>query len=114
MTAPGTDKSKIKKAFKTGVEPDLIGNFTKIPHTELTVNYTYAEDIEHNNPLCEIAPLDFRWNVLRFSPVSLGLHYRYSAKQSRINPTFGEFTTPNFSVFDFTSKYKIFQKCFKF
>ena len=83
--------------------------FTKF-RTELAAAYTYAEDMNTNNPLPEIAPLDFRWNVLTdFSPVSLGLHYRYSAKQSRINPTFGEFTTQNFLCLISPSKYNVFK-----
>ncbi len=111
MTAPGTRQiQNIEKAFKTGVETRFNWQFLPKFRTELAAAYTYAEDMNTNNPLPEIAPLDFRWNVLAdFSPVSLGLHYRYSAKQSRINPTFGEFTTPEFSVFDFTSKYNVFK-----
>lgn len=111
MTAPGTRQiQNIEKAFKTGVETRFNWQFLPKFRTELAAAYTYAEDLSTNNPLPEIAPLDFRWNVLAdFSPVSLGLHYRYSAKQSRINPTFGEFTTPEFSVFDFTSKYNVFK-----
>ena len=58
----------------------------------------------------EIAPLDFRWNLeADFSPVTLGVNYRFSGKQDRINPNFGELKTKDFSVFDFNARYNVFK-----
>lgn len=111
MTSPGTRQfTNIAKAYKTGAETRFNLQFLPKYRTEIAAAYTYAEDIESKNPLPEIAPLDFRWSVeANFSPITLELKYRFSAKQNRINPNFGELKTPEFSVFDFNAKYNIFK-----
>ena len=78
MTAPGTRQiQNIEKAFKTGGN-QIYWQFYQNSHR--IGNYTYAEDMNTNNPLPEIALLDFRWNVLADFRQCLGLHYRYSCK----------------------------------
>ncbi len=111
MTSPGSRQfQNIAKAFKTGAETRFNWQFSPKYRTELAAAYTYAQDTEIKNPLPEIAPLDFRWKwEADFSPVVLGVQYRYSSKQNRINPNFGELKTPSFSVFDFNAKYGIFK-----
>ena len=111
MSSPGTRQlQNIDKAYKIGIEARFNWQFSAKYRTELAAAYTYAEDIKTNNPLPEIAPLDFRWNFeADFSPISLGINYRFSGKQDRINPNFGELKTKDFSVFDFNAKYDVFK-----
>lgn len=114
MSAPGTRQfQNVEKAYKTGAEARFNWQFLPKFRTELAVAYTYAEDFTTKNPLPEIAPLDFRWNVeADFNPVTLGLHYRYAAKQNRIDTNFGELTTPEFSLLDFSAKYNVFKNAY--
>ncbi len=114
MTAPGTRQfTNIDKAYKTGAEVRLNWQFHPNFRSEMSAAYTYSEDLDTKNPLPEIAPLDFRWKVLAdFSPVTVDLAYRFSAKQDRINPEFGEMTTKDFSTFDVHTKYNVFDNAF--
>ncbi len=98
----------IKKAMKAGVESRI--NWQFLPHykTDLAVAYTYAEDLEKKIPLAEIAPINLKWNLeAQYSRLALGLNYRFSGTQNRINPEFGELETKNFSVFDVYSNFKL-------
>lgn len=111
MTAPGTRQfQNIDQAYKTGAEVRFNWQLSKKYRTEWAAAYTFAEDINSKSPLPEIAPLDLRWNFeANFTPVTLGLNYRFSGGQNRINPNFGELKTKDFSVFDFNAKYAVFK-----
>jgi iron complex outermembrane receptor protein len=111
MSSPGSRQlQNIDKAFKTGVESRFNWKFPPNYKTELAVAYTYAEDLKTNNPLPEIAPLDFRWSIVaEYAKINLGIKYRFSAAQNKINPNFGELKTKDFSVFDFNAKYHFYK-----
>jgi iron complex outermembrane receptor protein len=111
MTAPGTRQfQNIDQAYKTGAEVRFNWQLSQKYRTEWAAAYTFAEDINSKNPLPEIAPLDLRWNFeANFSPITLGINFRFSGQQNRINPTFGELKTKDFSVFDFNAKYSVFK-----
>lgn len=111
MIAPGVRQyMNIEKAYKTGAEANFNWQFLPFLRTEMAVAYTYAEDLTTKDPLPEIAPVDFRWRFIAdFDKVNLGLKYRYSGKQDRINPNFGELKTAAFSVFDFDVRYEAFK-----
>ncbi len=114
MTSPGVRQYlNIDKAFKTGFEANFNWQFHPKYRTEMAVAYIYAEDLKTKNPLPEIAPLDFRWNLVAdFHPIILNLKYRFVDAQNRINPNFGELKTPSFSVLDFVVQYEVFQNAF--
>jgi iron complex outermembrane receptor protein len=93
----------IDEAFKTGFEfgwsQALFDNFTQ------TINaaFTYGQDLVLDEPLPEIAPMDFRYTLNgsfwrgRLNPeISL----RHATSQERISDEFGENTTPSFTVID--------------
>jgi len=98
----------IDAAFKTGFElswsQDL---FSGLSH-QLAVAYTYGQDLERDEPLPEIAPLDLRYALIgsyfknRFKPQ---LVLRHVAEQSRVSNEFGETLTPSFTVFDLILTY---------
>lgn len=114
MTSPGVRQiQNVEKAMKTGFESRFNWVFLPKYRTELAVAYTYAEDLKTKKPLPEIFPLDFRWKLeADFSPVVLGVNYRFAAKQNRIDKDFGELATPDFSVFGATARYEVFKNAF--
>ena len=80
----------------------------------MSLAYTYAQDLEREEPLPEIAPLDMRYrlsgsylkNKLR-PEVAL----RHVIKQDRISSEFGETVTPAFTILDVSVAYQ-FNKVF--
>lgn len=114
MTSPGVRQMQnVKKAMTAGFESRFNWKFLPDYRTEMAVAYTYAEDLNTKKPLPEIFPLDFRWKLeADFSPVVLGVNYRFAARQSRINKEFGEMETPDFSVFGASTRVEIFKNAF--
>lgn len=100
----------IDKAYKLGFEASYRQNLTSWMDTDIAVAYTWAKDVERNEPLPEIAPLDLRFNINgslwsnRFTP-RVGL--RYVSDQNRISTEYGESTTPGFTVLDVDMAYAI-------
>jgi iron complex outermembrane receptor protein len=91
----------IKEAFKTGFEIYWVQELTLGLHHQAGVAFTYAQDLERDEPLPEVAPLDFRYN-LRGDYIQGKLQpeitFRYVAQQSRISGEFGESVTPSFAL----------------
>lgn len=100
----------IDEAFKTGFEVswDQV-LFAGLSH-RMGIAYTYGQDLERDEPLPEIAPLDVRYalygNYLnnRLRPEII---FRYVAEQSRASAEFGETATPSFSLMDVKIGYQI-------
>ncbi len=93
----------IDDAFKTGFEINWTQKlFLGLQH-QLGAAYTYAKDLEREDPLPEIAPLDFRY-ILRGKYLDDKLRpevsFRHVLEQSRISKQYGETTTPSFSLLD--------------
>lgn len=111
MQSPGVRQiQNLAKAMKSGAEARLNWQFLPQTRTELALAYTYAKDLDTHQPLPEIAPLRFQWKLeTNISLFLVGLNYHYSAKQNRINTNFGEFVTPEFSVFDWYARYTVFK-----
>ena len=99
----------IDRAFKTGFEfkwsQQLLLGLTQ----QLGVAYTYAQDLEREEPLPEIAPMDFRYvlsgNYLK-GRLQPELVFRHVLQQSRISEEFGETVTPSFSLLDLKLTYQ--------
>ncbi len=114
-TSPGVRRYiNIDQAFKTGVEVSWNQYlFAGLQH-QLSLAYTYGQDLEREEPLPEIAPLDMRYrlsgsylkNKLR-PEVAL----RQVIKQDRISSEFGETATPAFTILDVSVAYQ-FNKIF--
>ena len=103
-TSPGVRRYiNIDKAFKTGFE--AIWNqklFAGLYH-QFSLAYTYAQDLERDEPLPEIAPLDLKYQ-LSGAYINKQLHpsmsFRHVLEQSRTSSEFGETVTPSFSIID--------------
>lgn len=100
----------IDEAFKTGFELNWVQELTAGLNHRLGIAYTYAQDLERDEPLPQIAPLDLRYALYgsyfknKFNPE---LVFRYVSDQSRISNEFGETATPSFALLDFKAGYQI-------
>ena len=100
----------INEAFKTGFEVSWDQNlFAGLSH-RMGIAYTYGQDLERDEPLPEIAPLDVRYAIYgsylkdRLGPEVV---FRYVAEQSRASAEFGETVTPSFGLLDVKMGYQI-------
>ena len=100
----------IDEAFKTGFEVSwdqiLFGGLSH----RMGIAYTYGQDLERDEPLPEITPLDVRYAIYgsylkdRLRPEVV---FRYVADQSRASAEFGETVSPSFSLLDVKIGYQI-------
>ncbi len=100
----------IEEAFKTGFELNWRQELPAGLQQQAGVAYTYAQDLEREEPLPEIAPLDFRY-TLRGAYLSERLQpelsFRHVLEQSRISREFGETKTPAFTLLDVKCSYQL-------
>ncbi len=99
----------IEDAFKTGFEFSWKQQLIAGLQHQLGIAYTYAQDLERDEPLPEIAPLDFRYSLVGSyinNKLQPELVFRYVMEQSRISTEFGETLTPSFSLLDLKLAYQ--------
>jgi iron complex outermembrane receptor protein len=91
----------IKEALKTGFEIHWIQELNMGLQHQAGLAFTYAQDLERDEPLPEVAPLDFRYNLkggyLR-GKLQPEITFRYVSPQSRVSGEFGESVTPSFAL----------------
>ncbi len=109
--SPGVRQfTNIDEAWKTGFELGWGQVLFKGLQHQLNIAYTYGQDLERNEPLPEIAPLDLRY-TLSGSYLQNKLHpevmFRYVAGQGRTSDEFGETVTPSFITVDARVSYEI-------
>ncbi len=103
-SSPGVRRYvNIKEAFMTGFEATWKQQlFAGLKH-KMSLAYTYGQDEIRNEPLPEIAPLDFRYTLWgsyfgeRLTPM---VTFRHVMQQERISAAFGETETPSFTLVD--------------
>lgn len=109
-TAPGVRRFvNIPKAFKTGVEWSLDHPIGKQLYGQASMAYTYAHNQTNDEPLPEIAPLDFRYSVrgsFYDNKLTPSLSFRKVSDQNRVATSFGELNTPGFEVLDAAIEYQ--------
>ncbi len=100
----------IDRAFKAGFEIGWKQElFAGLQH-QLSLAYTYGQDLEREEPLPEIAPLDFRYRLIgsylkdRLRPE---VSFRQVLGQERISTEFGESSTPSFTLLDASIAYQM-------
>ncbi|HAX96701.1 MAG TPA: TonB-dependent receptor, partial [Prolixibacteraceae bacterium] len=111
--SPGVRQyTNIGDAFKTGFEINTSHQISRKVAHDLAFFWTYGQDMETDEPLPEIPPLEFRyrlrtdWTQDFHSLVSL----RHATSQKRISKSFGERETPAFTLVDFSLGYNIAKK----
>ena len=104
----------IDNAFKTGFEINWNQSlFAELQH-HFSLAYTYGKDLEKEEPLPEIAPLDIRYSLFGLylkNKLRPEASLRYVTEQSRISGEFGETITPSFFTMDVSVSYS-FKKVF--
>lgn len=103
----------IDNAFKTGFEISWSQRlFAGLQH-QLGIAYTYGQDLERDEPLPQIAPLDLRYSIFGSyldNKLLPELMFRYVSEQSRVSNEFGETATPSFALLDIKIGYNISDK----
>jgi len=103
----------IDPAFKTGFEVNWTQKLGIGLQSQFVVAYTYAQDLERDEPLPEIPPLDLRFTLQgsylkdRLKPE---IAFRQVLQQARISTEFGETATPAFSLLDVKVAYAFTEK----
>ncbi len=100
----------IEEAFKTGLEVNFTQELGAALQHQLGLAYTYAQDLEREEPLPEIAPFDFRYllrGIYMNGKLQPEVIFRHVLEQSRISTEFGETVTPAFSLLDIRLFYQL-------
>jgi iron complex outermembrane receptor protein len=103
----------IDDVFKTGFEVNWTQQLPLGLQHQLGVAYTYAQDLQRDQPLPEIAPMDMRYTLTgsylkhKLKPE---VTFRYVMEQGRISEEFGETVTPSFALLDVKVGYKLSDK----
>ncbi len=93
----------IDEAFKTGFEVSWVQQLFMGTQQQLSLAYTYAQDLERDEALPEIPPMDIRYQLkgsYASSRIFPEISLRYVLEQSRVSQEFGETLTPDFLVLD--------------
>lgn len=101
------------KAIKTGFEVNWKQKLAIGLHHQMGIAYTYAQELERDEPLPEIAPLDFRYTLggsYLDGKLQPDATFRYVLEQSRISTEFGESITPAFTLLDVKITYELSEK----
>ncbi|MEA3461689.1 MAG: TonB-dependent receptor [Bacteroidota bacterium] len=99
----------INRAMTTGFEASWNQLLPFGMQHNLSMAYTYGQDLERKDPLPEIAPLDTRFQLSgsyfshRLKPY---LTFRYVIEQARISTEFGETITPAFALMDLGTSFR--------
>lgn len=113
-TSPGVRQFlNIENAFKTGFEINWTQELVLGLQQRLGMAYTYAQDLERDEPLPEIAPLDFRYTLIgnyNKGKMKPELAFRHVMEQSRISAEYGETATPSFSLLDVKLTYQLTER----
>lgn len=100
----------IKDAFKSGFEINWTQELLLSLVQKVGMAYTYAQDVERDEPLPEIPPLDFRYTLTGnyiSEKLQPELTFRHVLEQSRISTEYGETPTPSFSLLDVKLAYQV-------
>jgi iron complex outermembrane receptor protein len=110
-SSPGVRRfENIDEAFKTGFEFSWNQSLGNSLNHQLAIAYTYAQDLERDEPLPETPPLDLRYTLngsYLNGKLSPGLTLRHTLSQNRISTEYGETETPSFSLIDIRLAYEI-------
>ena len=100
----------IDEAIKTGFEISWMQKLIAGLHHQFAIAYTYGQDLELDEALPEIAPLDLRYTLFgnyfnnKLKPEVM---LRYVSSQKRISSEFGETVSPSFFILDVKLAYQL-------
>ena len=101
----------IDKAQQYGVNFGLKVFFLKRFTANIDLSYVYAENLDFNEPLPEIAPFTSLFTLTyKKKNLSINLQNEYQAKQTRVSELVGERESEEFTVFNISASYLFFKK----
>lgn len=110
-TSPGVRQvTNISEGTKTGFEFSWNQKLLAGLQHKLAVAYTYGQNLAIDEPLPEIAPLDFRYTIsgLYFkNRLRPEVQLRHVQAQNRVSEVFGEQASTAFTLVDASVKYSI-------
>jgi iron complex outermembrane receptor protein len=110
-SSPGVRRYiNIDDAFKSGFEFNWNQQLPLGLQHQLGIAYTYAKDLERQEPLPEIPPMDFRYSLLGKyinNKLTPEIMFRYVLEQNRVSQEYGETHTPAFALLDLKLGYSI-------
>lgn len=113
-TSPGVRQFiNVDQAIKTGFELNYIQKIGWGIQHQVMVAYTYGENLSANEALPEIAPLDLRYAVTgsHFNDkLHTAFRIRHVMAQNKVSPSFGENSTPKFTIVDVDASYAFHSK----
>lgn len=113
-TSPGVRQYvNLDEAFKTGAELAFRQKISSHFSHSLQLAYTYGQDLGMDTPLPEIAPLDIRYALMGHfldGKLHTEANLRLVSDQNRVSESFGEGTTPGFTLVDLDASYPIGSK----
>jgi iron complex outermembrane receptor protein len=111
MSSPGVRRfTNIDRAIKSGFEISWTQILPANLYHQLGIAYTFAKDLERNEPLPEIPPLDLLYIIQGnyfTDKLQPQVSFRHAMKQERISNGYGETTTPAFSIVNVKIVYDI-------
>ena len=111
MTSPGVRRyTNIDRAMRTGYEITYHQELTDHMHLHTELAYTYGQDLERQEALPEIAPLELRSHLqgdFLGNRLKTRFTLRHVAAQDRVSVEYGELATPAFTLMNFQADWKI-------
>jgi iron complex outermembrane receptor protein len=108
---PGVRQYKnLKAVFKTGGEVDWQLLLFENLQQQVSLSYTFAQDMELEEPLAEVAPLEAAYRLKAFyfnNKLVPEIDVQYAARQERISEAYGETKTPDFAVLNMKVSYSL-------
>ncbi|MDY0101392.1 MAG: TonB-dependent receptor [Lentimicrobium sp.] len=100
--------NNVEKALLTGFEAGFDWQIIPRLNYNLSVSYTYGQNLSWEEPLSEITPLTVQTALAyKTQKFHTELHARLVGEQDRVSESFYESKTPGFSVFDFYADYTL-------
>lgn len=98
----------VDEAFLTGFEAGFDWKVTPRWEYNVSVSYTYGQNVSWDEPLSEITPLTVQTGIAyTYADFNAELHARIVDEQGRVSSSFNESKTPGFGVFDFYADYSL-------
>lgn len=111
MSSPGVRQfQNIRAAERYGFEWQGQWTLSEQFQQQFSMAYTHATDLELDEALPEIAPMDLRYSV-QFTHAKTALDHRLQIRhvleQDRISASFGEVSTPSFTTIDWSTRFRV-------
>lgn len=100
--------NNVEEVMLTGFEAGFDWQISQHLNYNLSLSYTYGQNLSFDEPLSEITPLTVQTAIAyKSKKFHIELHTRLVGEQNRVSTSFSESRTPGFNVFDFYTDYTL-------